>query len=231
MAFRMGLLGKKVGMTQTFDAKGEWVPLCVIETGPCVVLDVKNMDRDGYAAVKLGFDDKPPRLTSRPEAGLFTKAQTTPKRFVREIRLAADEAGRFTVGQTLNVAQVFRKGDQVDVTGISIGKGFQGVMKRHHFQGNVGSHGTHEYFRHGGSIGCRLTPGRVHKGKRMSGQMGNRRVTVQNLKVVDVIPEKNLLLLSGGVPGKPAAYLVVKMAIKHQARPADLEPAPAASSA
>jgi len=219
MAFKMGLLGKKIGMTQQFDEKGQWIPLSVVQLGPCVITSVKSRERDGYTAIQLAFDDKPARLTKRPEAGLFAKAKTDPKRFVREIRLTADDTAQFTVGQTLSVEQVFRVGDIVDIVGTSRGKGFQGVMKRHHMAGFRGSHGTHEYFRHGGSIGCRLTPGHVHKGKRMPGHMGARRVTVQNIHVHEVIAEKNLLLLKGAVPGAPKSYLVLKHATKRPPRP------------
>jgi large subunit ribosomal protein L3 len=219
MAFRIGLLGKKVGMTQRFDSKGAWLPLCVIQTGPCVVLQVKTPEHDGYAAVQLGFDDTNERRARKPQRGIAARAGCAPKRFVREIRLTPEEVGQFKVGQTLNVSHVFKPGDIVDVTGTSRGKGFQGVMKKHHFAGFRGSHGTHEYFRHGGSVGCRLTPGHVHKGKRMPSQMGNKRVTVQNMRVVEVLPDQNLLLLKGAVPGAPQSYLVIKQGAKQATLP------------
>lgn len=231
MALRMGLLGKKVGMTQTFDATGAWAPLCVVETGPCIVVDIKNEERDGYTALKLGFDETRESRTRKPDLGQFARAKTTPKRFLREIRLSPEEAAKFQVGQTLTVGQVFQKGDIIDVSGVSKGKGFQGVIKRHHFGGFKATHGTHEYFRHGGSIGCRLTPGRVVKGKKMPGQLGNKRVTLQNIKVVDVIEDKNLLLLGGGVPGSPSSYLVLKQAAKRAPRPVRLETPAAAEQA
>jgi large subunit ribosomal protein L3 len=223
MALRMGLLGKKVGSTQMYDAKGEWVPLCILQTGPCVVLNVKTREHDGYSAIQLGFDDKSERLTSKPAAGLFNKVKCSPKRFIREIRLMPEDATQFQGGQTLSVDQVFRPGEIIDVTGTSKGKGFQGVMKRHHFSGFRATHGTHEYFRHGGSIGCRLTPGHVHKGKRMCGQMGNVRTTVQNLRVVEVDGMKNLLVLRGAVPGSPDGYLMIKQAAKRSYRPFQLK--------
>ena len=223
MALRMGLLGKKVGMTQTFDEKGAWVPLCVVETGPCVVIDTKSNDRDGYTAIKLAFGEKKESHTNKPDLAQFTRVKTSPKRFVREIRLSPQDATRFEVGQTLTMDQVFQKGDKIDVTGISKGKGFSGVMKRHHFAGHKATHGAHEYFRHGGSLGCRLTPGRVAKGKAMPGQMGNKRVTVQNVQVVGVMQEKNLLLLSGGVPGSPSSYLVLRQATKRAPQPLRLD--------
>ena len=223
MAFRMGLLGKKIGMTQTFDEKGSCLDLAVIETGPCVVLDVKTQERDGYSAIQLGFGEKRERSTNKPAAGLFAKVKTTPKQFVREIRLSPEEAAEFQPGQTLTASQIFRPGDMIDATGTSKGKGFQGVIKRYHFSGFKASHGVHEYYRHGGSIGCRLTPGRVAKGKKMPGQMGNKRVTVQNIRVVEIIEDKNLLLLGGAVPGSADGFLVLKQAVKHVPRPLRLK--------
>ncbi|MCC6749696.1 MAG: 50S ribosomal protein L3 [Deltaproteobacteria bacterium] len=211
---RMGLLGKKIGMTQQYDAKGNWAALSVIELGPCVVLDVKTVERDGYAAIQLGFGDKSPQRTSKPAAGVFAKAKTAPKRMVREIRLQPDEIGQFHQGQVVRLNEVFAPGDVVDVRGVSRGKGFQGVMKRHNFSGFRATHGTHEYFRHGGSVGCRLTPGRVFKGKRMPGHMGARKVSIQNLRVAEVLPDKNLLLLRGAVPGAPDGYVTVRHAAK-----------------
>jgi large subunit ribosomal protein L3 len=233
MALRMGLLGKKVGMTQTFDDKGNWSALTVVEVGPCVVLDKKTEQRDGYSALLLGFDDKPANRTTKPRAGLFHKVGTEPKRFVREIRLPKEDLEQFEVGQALTADQVFGAGDVIDVTGTSRGKGFQGVIKRYHFRGFRATHGTHEYFRHGGSIGCRLTPGRVAKGKKMPGQMGNRRVTVQNLRVSEVLGDKNLVLVAGAVPGSPDGYLTLRHGAKRPGVPFRLKQAtePAAASA
>lgn len=228
MPHRMGLLGKKVGMMQDFDEKGDWSTYTVLSVGPCVVLDIKTEERDGYSALKLAFDEQKPHRVNRPETGVFAKANTTPKRFVREIRLSAAECAQFEVGQTLTPDQVFRAGDTVDVTGTSRGKGFQGVMKRHHFGGFRATHGTHEYFRHGGSIGCRLTPGRVYKGRKMGGQMGNKRVTVQNVGIGKVLADKNLLLLSGAVPGSPDGYVLIRHATKRLLPPFQLiQPTPA----
>lgn len=214
MRFRMGLLGKKVGMTQAFDNAGNWQALAVVQVGPCVVLDINTPERNGYASIKIGFDEQKPQRTSRPAAGLFAKAGTTPLHVIKELRLSAEELGQFKVGQTLSVAEVFRAGDAVDVIGTSKGKGFQGVIKRHHFSGFRATHGTHEYFRHGGSIGCRLTPGRVFKGMKMPGQMGSRQVSVQNVRIQEVLADKNLLLLKGAVPGAPGGYVTIKHATK-----------------
>lgn len=231
MPFRMGLLGKKVGMVQDFDDKGNWSSFTVVETGPCVVLDIKTPQRDGYAAVQLGFDEQKAHRVNRPKMGAFTKANTAPRRLIREIRLTPEEIGQFEIGQTLTIDQVFRPGDIVDVTGTSKGKGFQGVMKRYNFQGFRATHGTHEYFRHGGSIGCRLTPGRVYKGRKMPGQMGNKTVTVQNVIVSRILADKNIVLLSGAAPGAPGGYLTIKHGAKRALPPfALVEPqAPEAS--
>lgn len=237
MRFRMGLLGKKVGMTQAFDSAGTWQALAVVQVGPCVVLDINTPERNGYASIKIGFDEQKPQRTSRPAAGVFAKAGTAPQHVVREVRLSAEELGQFKIGQTLSVAEVFRPGDAVDIIGTSKGKGFQGVIKRHHFSGFRATHGTHEYFRHGGSIGCRLTPGRVFKGMKMPGQMGNRRVSVQNVRVQEVLAEKNLLLLKGAVPGAPGGYVTIKHATKRPLLPFELltaapaEGAPATNAA
>jgi large subunit ribosomal protein L3 len=214
MGLRMGLLGKKVGMMQDFDEKGNWSTFTVVEIGPCVVLDIKTEERDGYSAIKLGFGEQKAHRVNRPAAGIFHKADTTPKRVIREVRLTAEELQQFEIGQVLSVDQVFGGGESIDVTGTSKGKGFQGVMKRYHFSGFRATHGSHEYFRHGGSIGCRLTPGRVVKGRKMPGQMGNKRVTVQNLKVARVIADKNLVLISGAIPGAPGGVVMVKHAVK-----------------
>jgi large subunit ribosomal protein L3 len=173
MALRIGLLGKKLGMTQVFADDGEAVPVTVIQTGPNVVVGTRTVERDGYSALVLGFDEKPARLANKPEMGTAKATNGKPVRFVRELRLAADEVAKYQVGQTLGPKEVFGDHSIVDVEGVSKGKGYQGVIKKHHMSGMTRAHGTHEYFRHGGSIGCRLTPQRVHKGKRMAGQMGN----------------------------------------------------------
>ncbi len=212
--FNMGLLGKKVGMTQIFTDDGLRVPVTVVATGPCVVLAKRTPDKDGYAAIQLGFDDKKASRTNRPSMGHFEKAKTDPKRFIREIRLTPKAMEKFEVGQEIKVDEVFAVGDIIDVTGITKGKGFQGVMKKYNFRGGKQSHGVHEAYRHGGSIGCRLTPGRVVKGKKMPGQLGNQRRTTQNIKVVSVRPEDNLMLVHGGIPTAKNGYVVMKYAIK-----------------
>lgn len=211
MANNIGLLGKKLGMTQVFGDDGESVPVTVILTGPCYVMDKRTVERDGYTALVLGFDEKPVRLVNKPFAGQF-KNGLKPQRYVREIRLPAEETAKFEVGQAISPQDVFQENMPLDVVGTSKGKGFQGVMKRHGMKGFRATHGTHEYFRHGGSIGCRLTPQRVHKGKRMSGHMGDETVTVQNLQLVKILADENCILVRGAIPGANNGFVMVSKA-------------------
>ena len=211
MALRIGLLGKKIGMTQVFADDGEAVPVTVIQAGPCHVVGTRTKERDGYDALVLGFDEKPARLANKAELGAV-KESGKPQRFIREIRLPADEVKKFTIGQVLTPKEIFADGAAIDVEGTSKGKGFQGVLKKHHMKGMKNSHGTHEYFRHGGSIGCRLTPQRVHKGKRMSGHMGDETKTVQNLQLFRILDDQNCILVRGSVPGAANDYVVVTKA-------------------
>jgi large subunit ribosomal protein L3 len=209
MTQKIGLLGKKLGMTQVFAEDGEAIPVTVIQTGPNVVVGTRTQDRDGYSALVLGFDEKPLRLARKPEVGAMKAANAKPQRFVRELRLDPEEVAKFQVGQVLGPKDVFADNMPIDVEGTTKGKGYQGVIKRHHMSGMTRSHGTHEYFRHGGSIGCRLTPQRVHKGKRMAGQMGNEKVSVQNLQLFRILAEENCILVRGSVPGSANDYVVV----------------------
>jgi large subunit ribosomal protein L3 len=211
MALNIGLLGKKIGMTQVFADDGEAVPVTVIQAGPCTVVGTRTVERDGYSALVLGFDEKPMRLANKAEIGAV-KNGGKPQRFIREIRLDADEVAKYQVGQIIGPKDVFAEGLALDVEGTSKGKGYQGVIKRHHMSGMTRAHGTHEYFRHGGSIGCRLTPQRVHKGKRMAGQMGNEKVSVQNLQLFKILAEENCILVRGSVPGAKNEYVVVTKA-------------------
>ncbi len=213
MAEQIGLLGRKLGMTQVFAADGERVPVTVIQTGPCVVVGKRTPDKNGYSALQIGFEERPARLVNRPANGFFKKAGVKPQKFVRELRLPETEVSRFEVGQELKPSEVFAPGIPVDVMGTSKGKGFQGVIKRHHMSGTHNSHGVHEFFRHGGSIGCRLTPGRVHKGKRMAGQMGSERVTVQNLELFQILDDDFVILVRGAVPGATGSLVTVKKAV------------------
>ncbi len=209
-----GLLGRKIGMTQFFRNDGEVVPVTVVEAGPNAVLTVRSEETDGYDAVQLGFDDQKAHRVNKPETGHFAKSDSTPKKFVREIRLDAQTASSYSPGQQLRVEDVFIEGDKVDVTGTSKGRGFSGVMKRHNYHGAIRTHGTHEFFRHGGSIGTRLTPGHVAKGRKMPGQMGNKKVTIQSLTVAKIDTDKNLIYIKGGIPGPNGGYIVVRKAVK-----------------
>jgi|SoiMethySBSTD1v2_1073268.scaffolds.fasta_scaffold191696_3 large subunit ribosomal protein L3 len=214
MALRMGLLGKKIGMTQVFGPDGERVPVTAIATGPCVVIAKRTPEKDDYSAIQLGFEEKKPQRTNRPLTAYFAKANVKPQQVVKEIRLSEADVAKYEVGQVLRAADVFQKGVAIDVVGRSKGKGFQGVLKRHHLGGSRATHGSHEFFRHGGSIGCRLTPGRVHRGKRMSGHMGDDRITIQNLEVFDVLADENVLLVRGNVPGGKNGYVLVQKSVK-----------------
>src|ERR1041384_8815463 len=209
MAQKIGLLGKKIGMTQVFADDGEAVPVTVIQTGPCHVIGTRTAERDGYSALVVGWNEKRWRLASRPELGAIKESGIKPQRFIRELRLPAEERAKYTGGQVLGPKDVFADNTPIDVEGMSKGKGYQGVIKRHHMSGMTRAHGTHEYFRHGGSIGCRLTPQRVHKGKRMAGQMGHEKVSIQNLQLLRIVPDDNVILVRGAVPGAANDYVVV----------------------
>ncbi len=202
-----GLIGKKVGMTSIFDENGKNIPCTVIEAGPCVVTQVRTEEVDGYNALQLGFDDKAEKRANKAEKGHFKKAGTSTKTKVVEFR---DFEGEFKLGDTLGV-DLFVEGEFVDVSATSKGKGFQGVVRRHGF-GGVGqaTHGQHNRLRAPGSIGASSSPSRVFKGMRMAGRMGGTQVTVQNLRVLKVVPEKNLLVLKGCVPGHKNAYLTIE---------------------
>jgi large subunit ribosomal protein L3 len=203
-----GLIGRKLGMTQVYTAEGRLVPVTVILAGPCTVVATRRADRDGYAAAQVGFGAVKPQRVNKARAGQFTKAGTTPFAVLREFRTGDGDAP--APGSEIRVADVFRAGERVHVTGITKGRGTAGVMKRHLFAGFPGSHGTHEYFRHGGSIGNRSFPGRVFKGKRMAGRYGADRVTTRNLEVVAVKADENLLLVRGAVPGARNGTVMVR---------------------
>ena len=211
----LGLLGFKVGMTQIYDENGAVVPVTVVDMSNNVVHQVKTTEtKDGYNAVQLAIGDKKESRTSKPLKGHFDKLGVTPKQFVRELRVSEGDLGKFQTGSNLQVSDFFEAGQKVDVTGTSKGRGFAGVMKRYNFRGFIRTHGTHEYFRHGGSIGTRLTPGHVLKGKKMPGHMGAERVTVQNLTIAKVDAERNLLYIKGGVPGANRKLILVRNAVK-----------------
>lgn len=203
----IGLLGKKLTMTRIFDAQGRMIPVTVIEAGPCHVTQVKTIETDGYHAVQLGFGHTSEKSLTKPELGHLKKSDAEPKALLREFRLAKDV--ELTSGETVTVEQ-FKVGDTVHVTGITKGRGFAGVMKRHGFHGHKGSHGTHESFRGPGSIGPSASPSRVFKGKRLPGHMGCDRVTVRNLEVIKVDQEHNLLVVKGAVPGARNGWLEIR---------------------
>ena len=204
-----GILGRKIGMTQVFAENGNLIPVTVVEVAPNVVLQKKSVDSDGYVAVQVGFEDKREKLANKPEKGHVAKANTAPKRFIREFR--GDDLAALEVGQEVKV-DIFAAGDIVDVTGISKGKGFQGVIKRHGQSRGPMAHGS-RYHRRPGSMGP-VAPNRVFKGKLLPGRMGGDQVTVQNLEIVKVDTERNLLLIKGNVPGAKKALLKIKGAIK-----------------
>lgn len=212
--FRMALMGKKVGVTQIFK-NGARIPVTVVELGPNTVIQKKTSDgKDGYDAVQLGFDEKPHKKVNKAMKGHFEKSDVKPMRFIRELRCTSEKVAEFEVGQQLS-CEVFKEGELVDVTGTSKGKGFQGVIRRHNMKGaKQKTHGTHEQFRHVGSIGCRTTPGEVNKGKRLPGHMGDATVTTQNLQIVEVDTENNRVLIRGAVPGARNSYVVVKQSMK-----------------
>lgn len=211
-----GILGRKISMTQVFTADGDLVPVTVIEAGPCVVVQVKTRDKDGYDALQMGFGSVRPKVVNKPEKGHFEARGLEPRRLLKEIRL--EEPLPEAAPGRMVTCESFKAGDLVDVIGVSKGRGFTGVMKRHGFAGAPGSHGTHESFRHGGSIGAAAYPSRVFKGTKMPGQMGNSRVTVQNLKVVRVMPKHNLIMVLGAVPGPNGGNVVLRKSLKESRR-------------
>jgi large subunit ribosomal protein L3 len=210
----IGLIGKKLGMTQIFGENGSVIPVTVVKTGPCFVVQKKTIESDGYNALQVGFEEitKISRV-NKPRMGHFKKAELPPMARLKEFRADAEEIAGYEKGNEIPI-DLFAPGDFVDVSGVSIGKGNQGVMKRHNFSGQPGGHGTHEFFRHGGSIGNNTTPGRTLKGRKMAGHMGNKKVTVQSLKVIEVRGDTNVVMIEGAVPGPRNGYLILKKAVK-----------------
>src|SRR5262245_21793074 len=206
-----GILGRKLGMTQVFDAQNRVIPVTVVQAGPCRVVQLKTPERDGYAAVQLSFGDAKPSRLSKPELGHLNAAGAPAQKHLVELRV--DDLEGFEVGQVLQ-ADVFAAGERVDVTGVSKGHGFSGVMKRHNFQGQGASHGNHKKHRAPGSIGACATSARVFKGLRMAGQYGNNKVTTLNLEVVEGDAERGLLLIKGSVPGPNGGVVFVRNAVK-----------------
>ena len=206
------LLCRKVGMTRIFDDAGDAIPVTVLEAGPNVVVQKKTDESDGYTALQLGFGDRREKLFNKPEAGHFAKAGVAPKRHLAESRVDAETAEAHEVGGEITV-EIFEPGQYVDAVGTSKGRGYAGVVKRHGFAIKKRTHGTHESFRHGGSIGAGAWPAKVIKGLKMAGQMGNEQVTVRNLEVVKVEPERNLLFVRGSVPGHRDGIVSVRHAV------------------
>jgi len=208
------IIGKKLGMTQIFLKDGSTVPVTAVLAGPCSVVQKKNQEKDGYFAIQIGFEEKKLKQTSKPLQGHFKKTKLTPKKILREFRTDKKESDMYKEGQNITLDTVIHQNDYIDATGISKGKGFTGVIKRHGFKGGKASHGVHEYHRHGGSHGASSNPGRMVPGLKMAGQHGNKQVTVQNLKVVQINKERNIAFIKGAVPGAPGGYLVIRKTVK-----------------
>lgn len=208
-----GVIGRKLGMTQVIAEDGTVTPCTVIEAQSIVVAK-RTQEKDGYTALLLGSGDSKEKHTRKPVAGMFKKAGVEPKRLLREFRCDPEYAAKYEVGQAVKVEDVFQDGQLVDVRGVSKGRGFAGVMRRHNFAGAGATHGAHEYKRHGGSIGTNMTPGRVLPGRRMPGQLGNKTVSVLSQRVERVLPDKGLILVRGGVPGATNAVVEVRGAVK-----------------
>lgn len=208
-----GLLGKKVGMTQVFDEEGNVIPVTVIQAGPCVVVQKKTVEKEGYSSVQLGLVENRKARVTRPTEGHFKKAGVPPTRRLTEFSFAESEEEQVNVGDQVLVQNVFQLNDFVDVLGYTIGRGFQGVMKRHGFHGGKATHGS-MFHRAPGSIGASAYPSRVVKGMKLPGRMGNKRCKIRNLKVVDIDEEKNLLLVKGAIPGSRGSYVTISRALK-----------------
>jgi len=209
-----GLIGKKIGMTQVFTEEGNLVPVTVVDVNTCLVVGKRTPEKDQYSAVTLGYGEIREKNLTKPELGFFKKNNAALRRHLKEFRVSPEEAAEFTVGEAVK-ADMFSKGQLVDVTGITKGRGFSGVMRRWNFKGSqTKTHGTHEYQRHPGAIGQRKTPGRVYPGKKMPGHYGVDQVTTQNLSVVDVDVEKGLLLIKGAIPGHNDGIIYVRPSIK-----------------
>jgi len=206
------ILGEKLGMTQVFDEESRAVPVTVIKAGPCRVVQIKRLESDGYGAIQIAYRELPANKVNKPTAGHFARAGVTPHRHLVEVRV--DDPDAYTLGQEISIADVLTKGGLADVAGVSRGKGFQGVMKRHNFQGQGASHGAHRVHRVPGSIGASSTPSRVFKGMKMAGRMGGEKTTVLNLEVVQVDAERGILMLRGAVPGAAGSVVLVREAVK-----------------
>jgi large subunit ribosomal protein L3 len=213
-----GVYGYKLGNTQLFAEDGSVHRVTVIEAGPVTVLGKRTPEKDGYSALVLGLGERKEKHTTKPRAGYFKKANATPKKVVKELRVPADYAAKFEAGQTLKLEEIFQPGQHVDAQGTTRGRGFTGVMRRWSFAGFVSTHGTHEYKRHGGSIGTNMTPGRTLPNLKMPGHYGAEKLSILNLTVAKIIPEKNLLLVEGAVPGPKGGLVLIRHAVKARAK-------------
>ncbi|MCB0307978.1 MAG: 50S ribosomal protein L3 [Bdellovibrionales bacterium] len=205
----LGLLGKKLGMTQVNEGESR-VAVTIVEAGPCVVIQKKTLEKDGYIALKVGFGDKKAKNMPKAQRVIFENIKMTPKRWIREFRVTEEILAKYEVGQEIKLSDVFQENQIIDVVGTTKGRGFTGVLARWNMKGNRRTHGAHEFFRHGGSIGCRTFPGHVHKNKHMAGHYGVERVTVPNLRIVKILEDKGCLLISGSVPGAGEGFLELK---------------------
>ena len=210
-----GVIGRKLGMTQIFNEDGSVVACTVVEARP-IVVGKRTVDKDGYDALVLGTGAAKEKHTRKPLAGAFKKSNVAPQRTVRELRCSSELVAKYDVGQELKLEELFEEGQFVDVQGVSRGRGFTGVMRRYNFSGMVNTHGTHEYRRHGGSIGTNMTPGRTLPGKKMPGQHGNKKTSVLNQSIVKIVPEENMVLIRGGIPGSRNGLVLVRGAIKRR---------------
>ena len=208
-----GIIGKKIGMTQIFDDKGEVIRVTVVQGG-CIVLGKRTLEKDKYSALILGLGERKEKSTKKPVLGFIKKAGQTPKRWIKEMRCSAEHAAKYEVGQKIALDGIFEAGQIVDAQGTSRGRGFTGVVRKWGFAGGVSSHGTHEYFRHGGSIGTNMTPGRTLPGLKMPGQYGNETVSMLNIRVAKLILEDDLMLIDGAVPGPDGGLVVIRGAVK-----------------
>jgi large subunit ribosomal protein L3 len=220
MNINHGVYGRKLGFTQIFTEDGTVQRVTVIEAGPITIVGKRTKEKDGYTALILGLEERKEKHTNKPLAGYYKKANTTPKRILKELRVTEEVAAKYEAGATLKLDEVFKAGEFVDARGTTRGRGFSGVMRRWSFAGGVGSHGTHEYFRHGGSIGTNMTPGRTLPNLKMPGQYGNETVSVLNLKIARVDAEKHLLLIEGGIPGSKNGIVLIRHAVKKAAKAA-----------
>jgi large subunit ribosomal protein L3 len=211
---KSGIIGRKLGCTQLFNTDGSVARVTVVQAGPVTVVGKRTQERDGYIALVLGFEERKEKHTTKPVAGQFKKAGVTPKRIVKELRCEESFASQFEVGAVVALDQVFKEGDKVDAQGLTRGRGFSGVVRRWSFAGFVQTHGTHEYRRHGGSIGTNMTPGRTLPNLKMGGQYGNETVSILNLKIARIDNEKHLLMIEGGIPGAKNGFVTVRHAVK-----------------